>query len=98
MERMKSNTGKTEIQYTLPEIAGKLANGERLNEIERQMAAGVILDCIKQTEARIKGGRIGGSKSKGGGRPVIPDSELTTAQRKRRERYLRTKNRLLFSS
>ena len=28
-----------------------------------------------------------GKKSKGGGRPRIPDSELTPEQRKRRERY-----------
>lgn len=38
-----------------------------------------------------KGGRIGGRISKGGGRPRIPDEELTEVQRKRRERYLKRK-------
>lgn len=38
-----------------------------------------------------KGGKIGGRISKGGGRPPIPDEELTEVQRKRRERYLKRK-------
>jgi hypothetical protein len=33
-------------------------------------------------------GSKGGRKSRGGGRPRIPDDQLTPAQRKRRERYL----------
>ena len=33
--------------YTLSEIADKLANGTELNEIERQMASGVIKDWLK---------------------------------------------------
>jgi hypothetical protein len=41
-----------------------------------------------------KGGKIGGKKSRGGGRPRIPDEELTEVQRKRRERYLRRKEGL----
>lgn len=38
-----------------------------------------------------KGGKIGGKLSRGGGRPRIPDEELTEVQRKRRERYLKRK-------
>lgn len=38
-----------------------------------------------------KGGKIGGRISKGGGRPRIPDEELTPIQRKRRERYEKLK-------
>ena len=38
-----------------------------------------------------KGGKIGGRKSRGGGRKPIPDDQLTEAQRKRRERYLKQK-------
>jgi hypothetical protein len=38
-----------------------------------------------------KGGKIGGKISKGGGRPMIPDDQLTDIQRKRRERYLKMK-------
>jgi hypothetical protein len=38
-----------------------------------------------------KGGKIGGKISRGGGRPMIPDNELTPLQRKRRERYLKMK-------
>jgi hypothetical protein len=38
-----------------------------------------------------KGGKIGGKISRGGGRPMIPDEELTPIQRKRRERYLKMK-------
>jgi hypothetical protein len=34
-----------------------------------------------------KGGKIGGKISRGGGRPRIPDEQLTPEQRKRRERY-----------
>ena len=33
-------------------------------------------------------GARGGKKSRGGGRPRIPDDQLTPLQRKRRERYL----------
>jgi|GEM_PF-6092367 len=33
-------------------------------------------------------GSRGGKKSRGGGRPRIPDDQLTPLQRKRRERYL----------
>lgn len=40
-----------------------------------------------------KGGKIGGKKSRGGGRPRIPDDQLTELQRKRRERYLRAKEK-----
>ena len=32
-------------------------------------------------------GAKGGKKSRGGGRPRIPDDQLTPEQRKRRERY-----------
>lgn len=38
-----------------------------------------------------KGGKIGGKISRGGGRPMIPDDQLTDIQRKRRERYLKMK-------
>lgn len=40
-----------------------------------------------------KGGKIGGKISKGGGRPMIPDDQLTPIQRYRRERYLRMKEK-----
>lgn len=40
-----------------------------------------------------KGGKIGGKISKGGGRPMIPDEELTPIQRYRRERYLKMKEK-----
>lgn len=40
-----------------------------------------------------KGGKIGGKISKGGGRPMIPDEELTPIQRYRRERYLKAKEK-----
>lgn len=40
-----------------------------------------------------KGGKIGGKKSRGGGRPRIPDDQLTDLQRKRRERYLKAKEK-----
>lgn len=38
-----------------------------------------------------KGGKIGGRISRGGGRPRIPDDQLTPLQKKRRERYERLK-------
>lgn len=46
-------------------------------------------ETIKEYLARI--GSKGGKVSRGGGRPRIPDDELTEAQRKRRERYERKK-------
>lgn len=39
------------------------------------------------------GGRIGGKKSKGGGRPRIPDDQMTEAQKKRRARYEASKRK-----
>lgn len=39
-------------QYTLPEIADKLANGSELNGIERQMASGCIRDWIRLKESK----------------------------------------------
>jgi hypothetical protein len=38
-----------------------------------------------------KGGKVGGKRSKGGGRPPRDESEMTEAQRKRRERYLKAR-------
>lgn len=38
-----------------------------------------------------RGGKVGGKVSKGGGRPRIPDDQLTAEQKKRRERYDRLK-------
>lgn len=38
-----------------------------------------------------KGGKIGGKISRGGGRPRIPDDQLSPVQRKRRERYEKMK-------
>jgi hypothetical protein len=38
-----------------------------------------------------KGGKVGGKRSRGGGRPPKDESEMTAAQLKRRERYLSTK-------
>lgn len=40
-----------------------------------------------------KGGKIGGKISRGGGRPMIPEEELTPIQRYRRERYLKLKEK-----
>ena len=40
-----------------------------------------------------KGGKIGGKISRGGGRPMIPEEELTPIQRYRRERYLKMKEK-----
>lgn len=38
-------------------------------------------------------GKVGGAKSRGGGRKPIPDDELTEVQRKRRERYENSKKK-----
>lgn len=52
-----------------------------------------ITDEVRKylSELGKKGGKIGGKISRGGGRPRIPDDQLTPAQRKRRERYERLK-------
>lgn len=38
-----------------------------------------------------KGGKVGGKRSRGGGRPPKDESEMTEAQLRRRERYLKSK-------
>jgi len=38
-----------------------------------------------------KGGKVGGKRSRGGGRPPLDSTEMSDAQIKRRERYLRSK-------
>lgn len=52
-----------------------------------------ITDEVRKylSELGRKGGKIGGKISRGGGRPRIPDDQLTEIQRKRRERYLKMK-------
>lgn len=48
-------------------------------------------DIIKKWYSKI--GEKGGKRSRGGGRPMIPDDQLTPKQKKRRERYLAGKNK-----
>ena len=60
-----------EVSYTLPDIARKLEKGLGLNPVEQKMAAGVIRGWLEQKQAKIKGGKIGGKISKGGGRPAL---------------------------
>lgn len=52
-----------------------------------------ITDEVRKylSELGKKGGKIGGKISKGGGRPRIPDDQMTELQKKRRERYLKLK-------
>jgi len=38
-------------------------------------------------------GKKGGKRSRGGGRPRIPDDQMTPKQKKRRERYLASKKK-----
>lgn len=38
-----------------------------------------------------KGGKVGGKRSKGGGRPPLDSAEMTDAQIRRRERYVKSK-------
>lgn len=52
-----------------------------------------ITEEVRQylSELGKKGGKIGGKISRGGGRPRIPDDQLSPVQRKRRERYEKMK-------
>lgn len=43
------------------------------------------IDPVREYLAKI--GAKGGKRSRGGGRPRIPDDQLTPEQKKRRERY-----------
>lgn len=45
--------------------------------------------AVREYLAKI--GAKGGKKSKGGGRPRIPEEQLTPEQKKRRKRYLASK-------
>lgn len=52
-----------------------------------------LSDDVKKYLSMIgrKGGKVGGKKSRGGGRPPLSENQMTEQQIKRRERYLKSK-------